>query len=400
MESKIVIIDGNSLINRAFYAVQRPMITKEGIYTQGVYGFLNMLQKIESDYEPEYLTVAFDLKAPTFRHLEYEDYKAGRKAMPPELAMQMPIIKDVLRAMNIEILELEGYEADDIIGTVAQEAEKAMIQPLIITGDKDALQLVSERTRVIITKRGITDFELYDPAKMKERYNLTPKQFIDLKGLMGDSSDNIPGIPGVGEKTGIKLLEQFGSIDNMLAHTDEISAQKLRNKVEENAQLALMSKRLATINVNVPIDIDIEKFRLREPDYDKLIEIYTKLEFNSFLKKLKITPQKNVQMFKSAEVEKTIIETADQIDKLSELSKSETVYLKTFGSLSHIERPFIEGVFLMGEEKAYLVDMVSVDCRILTEKLNRLKLNFIGHEIKNDIYALSLIHISEPTRPY
>lgn len=155
MESKIVIIDGNSLINRAFYAVQRPMITKEGIYTQGVYGFLNMLQKIESDYEPEYLTVAFDLKAPTFRHLEYEDYKAGRKAMPPELAMQMPIIKDVLRAMNIEILELEGYEADDIIGTVAQEAEKAMIQPLIITGDKDALQLVSERTRVIITKRGI-----------------------------------------------------------------------------------------------------------------------------------------------------------------------------------------------------------------------------------------------------
>ena len=160
MESKIVIIDGNSLINRAFYAVQRPMITKEGIYTQGVYGFLNMLQKIESDYEPEYLTVAFDLKAPTFRHLEYEDYKAGRKAMPPELAMQMPIIKDVLRAMNIEILELEGYEADDIIGTVAQEAEKAMIQPLIITGDKDALQLVSERTRVIITKKGITDFEL------------------------------------------------------------------------------------------------------------------------------------------------------------------------------------------------------------------------------------------------
>ena len=347
MESKIVIIDGNSLINRAFYAVQRPMITKEGIYTQGVYGFLNMLQKIESDYEPEYLTVAFDLKAPTFRHLEYEDYKAGRKAMPPELAMQMPIIKDVLRAMNIEILELEGYEADDIIGTVAQEAEKAMIQPLIITGDKDALQLVSERTRVIITKKGITDFELYDPAKMKERYNLTPKQFIDLKGLMGDSSDNIPGIPGVGEKTGIKLLEQFGSIDNMLAHTDEISAQKLRNKVEENAQLALMSKRLATINVNVPIDIDIEKFRLREPDYDKLIEIYTKLEFNSFLKKLKITPQKNVQMFKSAEVEKTIIETADQIDKLSELSKSERVYIKTFGSLSHIERPFIEGVFLM-----------------------------------------------------
>ena len=286
MESKIVIIDGNSLINRAYYAVQRPMITREGIYTQGIYGFIHMLNKIEGDYEPEYLTVAFDLKAPTFRHLEYEEYKAGRNAMPPELVMQMPLVKDVLSAMNIKILEMEGYEADDIIGTVAKAAEEQGIEPLIITGDKDALQLVTEKTKVIITKRGITDFEIYDPGKMEERYGQTPSQFIDLKGLMGGSSDNIPGIPGEGEKTGKILLEQFGSIENLLTHTEDISSAKLRLKVEENAQLAVMSKRLATINTNVPIEFSMDELTLEEPDYESLIEIYTKLEFNSFLKKL------------------------------------------------------------------------------------------------------------------
>ena len=198
MGKRIIIIDGNSLINRAYYAMQRPMITKEGIYTQGIYGFVNMLQKLEKDYEPEYITVAFDLKAPTFRHLEYEEYKAGRKAMPPELVMQMPLMKDVLHAMNIKTLELEGFEADDVIGTVAREAEALDISPLIVTGDRDALQLASDKTTVLITKKGITDFELFDFDKMVETYGLTPTQFIDLKGLMGDKSDNIPGIPGVG----------------------------------------------------------------------------------------------------------------------------------------------------------------------------------------------------------
>ena len=388
MDKRIVIIDGNSLINRAFYAVQRPMITKEGIYTQGVYGFLNMLKKIENDYEPEYITVAFDLKAPTFRHIEYKEYKAGRKAMPHELVMQMPIVKDVLRAMNIEVLELEGYEADDIIGTVARKAEEVNIGALVITGDRDALQLVSDKTEVLITKKGITDFELYDIPKMKERYNLTPQQFIDLKGLMGDSSDNIPGIPGVGEKTGIKLLEQFGSIDNMLAHTDEISAKKLREKVEENSQLAILSKRLATINTAVPIDTDIESFKIKEPDYDKLIELYTKLEFNSFLKKLKITSRHSAPVFKEKTVSKKIIDSEESFSFLSELHEKERVYIKTFGNTSHIGTPFVESVFLMDEENAFLVDTVTLGCKSLAEKLNALNLNLMGYEIKNDIYAL------------
>ena len=225
MADRIIIIDGNSLINRAYFAMQRPMITSEGIYTQGIYGFLNMLNKILDDYTPEYIAVCWDKKSPTFRHLEYKDYKAGRRKMPPELAMQMPLMKEILEAMNIANYEIDGFEADDIIGTISRLGEEKGLEPLIITGDKDALQLASDVTKVIITKKGITEFEIYDRAKMLERYELTPEEFIDLKGLMGDKSDNIPGIPGVGEKTGIKLLKQFGSIANMVQNVDEIEMQ-------------------------------------------------------------------------------------------------------------------------------------------------------------------------------
>lgn len=387
MKGKIVIIDGNSLINRAFYAMQRPMITKEGIYTQGIYGFINMLNKIEKDYEPEYLTVAFDLKAPTFRHLEYQEYKAGRKAMPPELVMQMPLMKDVLRAMNIKILEMEGFEADDIIGTVAAMGEKAGLEPLIITGDKDALQLVTDRTKVIITKKGITDFELYDPEKMMEKYNMTPSQFIDLKGLMGDSSDNIPGIPGVGEKTGIKLIEQFGSIENMLQNTEEITSDKLRTKVEENAQLALMSKRLATINVNVPIEVELSQLQFTEPDYDKLVDIYTKLEFNSFLKKLKIPGEQAAKAeIIIPDVEKIIVEKEEDLKNITFNEKE--VYLKVISDFNHVEKPHIEGIFILDDNKGYYVDLSVLALDVLIEWLNRADLKFIGHDLKDSLYAL------------
>lgn len=389
MGEKIVIIDGNSLINRAYYAMQRPMITREGIYTQGIYGFLNMLGKIRDDYTPEYLTVAFDLKAPTFRHLEYKDYKAGRKPMPPELAMQMPILKEVLGAMNIPILELEGFEADDIIGTVARLGEERGLEPLIVTGDKDALQLATHITKVLITKKGVTDFELFDHDKMIERYNLTPVQFIDLKGLMGDSSDNIPGIPGVGEKTGIKLLEQFGSIENMLANTEQLERQSLRNKVEENAQLALMSKQLATINRFVPIEFEFESLREEEPDYDRLIELYQKLEFNSFLKRLKI-PAGDAEKTENAaplQVEKTMIKAREELDALTALTGKE-VFIKVFGDYGHAHRPEIQGMFLMDEERAFYIDCLQISPEEAAQAVNQLKLSLNGHDIKDDVFSM------------
>ncbi len=285
-KENIVIIDGNSLVNRAFYAIQRPMMTKDGLYTQGVYGFLSMLQKIRTDYDPTHMLVAFDRKAPTFRHLEYGEYKAGRRKMPLELAMEIPVLKDVLSAMGIRMYEIDGFEADDIIGTAAKMAEAEDLPATIITGDRDALQLATDKTRVIITKKGITEFKLYDDAAMMEEYGFDHEQFIDYKALRGDTSDNIPGIPGVGEKTAVKLIRQFGSLEKLLAHTDEIESAKLREKIEEGAMSAAMSKRLATIVTNVPVDFTMEDCRIGEPDRDRLIELYKKLEFKTYLKKL------------------------------------------------------------------------------------------------------------------
>lgn len=390
MEKTIVIIDGNSLINRAYYAMQRPMITKDGIYTQGIYGFINMLTKIKTDYEPGYMAVAFDLKAPTFRHLEYKEYKAGRKKMPPELAMQMPLMKDVLRAMNITILEEEGFEADDIIGTVAREAEEAGLEPLIITGDKDELQLATDKTRVLITRKGISQFDLFDRDKMIETYGFTPQQFIDYKGLMGDQSDNIPGIPGVGEKTAQKLILEFGSMDNIIANTDKISAKKLREKIEENVQLAVMSKRLATINVYVPLEINFEDFKLVDPDYNKLIEIYTKLEFNSFLKKMDAVSVKEAasdKMIDTAEMEVKIIASKDEalsIDLKSPLT------VKVIGDNNHKAVPEIFGICVMSaDNKVVYINGQNTDAiNGFIEYINNEKPEVQGHEIKNDYYML------------
>ncbi|MGN0659832.1 MAG: DNA polymerase I [Emergencia sp.] len=393
MGKRIVIIDGNSLINRAYYAMQRPMITREGIYTQGIYGFINMLTKIQGDYAPDYIAVAWDRKSPTFRHEEYKEYKAGRKKMPPELAMEIPLMKDILTAMRISNLEIDGFEADDIIGTVARIAEEEGLEPLIITGDKDALQLATDLTHVLITRKGISEFDLYDREKMIERYQLTPEQFIDLKGLMGDQSDNIPGIPGVGEKTGIKLLTQFGSVANLLASTDQIANAKLRAKVEENAQLAAMSRRLATINRYVPLDIRLEDFRAEEPDYDALIDLYVKLEFNSFLKKLHVEEKKDITAEPDdgdQEYIRTIVEDMEGLDRLKDCIASESeAVLKVFSNGDHIRKPVIWGASVLAGGHYFYIDLKDPSLtEAFTEFLQKTEIQFAGHDLIRDYYAL------------
>lgn len=367
MDKKIVIIDGNSLINRAFYAIQRPMITKDGLYTQGVYGFLSMLQKIRKDYEPTHMLVAFDRKAPTFRHLEYTDYKAGRRKMPLELAMELPVLKEVLTAMGIKTYEIDGFEADDIMGTAAAMAEAEDMPALVITGDKDALQLATDKTSVIITRKGISDFKLYDDAAMMEEYGFDHQQFIDYKGLRGDSSDNIPGIPGVGEKTASKLIHQFGSIENMIMHLDEISNDKLRLKIEEHAQSAMMSKRLATIIKNVPVDFTIEDCLITEGDRDKLIELYTKLEFKTFLKNLlKENSSGSKQTAGAVQPGEAIEASGDPNrdikplpeeelteDILKELAEKELLYIDIISDNNHVDKPLIEAIEISDGEKVY-----------------------------------------------
>ena len=387
----IVIIDGNSLINRAYYAMQRPMITKDGLYTHGVYGFINILERIRRERNPEYIAVAFDMKGPTFRHEEYEEYKAGRKKMPMELAMQLPLLKDVLKAMDIACLELDGYEADDIIGTVARRAEEEGLAPLIITGDKDELQLATDITRVVITKKGISEFEEYDYQGMVDKYGFTPQQFIDYKGLMGDQSDNIPGVPGVGEKTASILIKEYGSIENLLEKVEEIEKEGLRNKIKDNKALALMSKRLATIDTNVPIDFEIADFTLGDPHQEELIENYKKLEFNSFLKKMK-SEEGKVDLPNGVEGLKAI--SVQRINTINDLNSAdfaafEPWIIHVFSDGNHQKKPIIQGIALLIENKGYYI--TNDDPGMLkgfSEKIQDASPKWAGHSLQEEWYSL------------
>ena len=284
MENTLIIIDGNSIINRAFYALP-DMSNSEGLKTNAIFGFVRMMFKIIEDYQPTHMSVAFDKKAPTFRHKQYADYKAGRKKMPDELAQQLQPLKDLLDKFNINRLELEGYEADDLIGTVARLGEENDFKVYIVTGDKDAIQLASHKTTTLITKKGVGEVEEYDYDSVLERYEMTPTQFIDLKGLMGDKSDNIPGVPGVGEKTGIKLLKQYSTIENLIEHTDELKGS-IKKKIEENKDLALMSKELATIITNVPIEVKLEDLEYGDYNKDDVVEKFKEFGFASLITKL------------------------------------------------------------------------------------------------------------------
>ena len=261
------------------------MSNSEGLKTNAIFGFVRMMFKIIEDYQPTHMSVAFDKKAPTFRHKQYADYKAGRKKMPDELAQQLQPLKDLLDKFNINRLELEGYEADDLIGTVARLGEENDFKVYIVTGDKDAIQLASNKTTTLITKKGVGEVEEYDYDSVLERYEMTPTQFIDLKGLMGDKSDNIPGVPGVGEKTGIKLLKQYSTIENLIEHTDELKGS-IKKKIEENKDLALMSKELATIITNVPIEVKLEDLEYGDYNKDDVVEKFKEFGFTSLITKL------------------------------------------------------------------------------------------------------------------
>lgn len=275
---KLVLIDGNSLINRAFYATP-VFTTKDGTPTNGVFGFVKLMLKIIADKKPTYFAVAFDLHAPTFRHNMYAEYKAGRKSMPEELAVQMPILKEVLKLMNIKTLELAGYEADDLLGTMAKKFD---VQTLIYTGDRDAYQLVDETTNVCYTRKGVSDILELSIDNFKNEINLVPSQIIDFKALMGDKSDNIPGVAGIGEKSALSLLEKYFDVDGVYAHLDEITGA-LHTKLENGREMAYFSKTLATIQTNAPLDIRIGDCLLKMPFSSKVKSKFADLEFKSLL---------------------------------------------------------------------------------------------------------------------
>ncbi|MBR3888524.1 MAG: DNA polymerase I [Clostridia bacterium] len=326
-------------MNRAFYGIMnaKMLMTSDGVYTNAIYGFLSILMKLLNEENPDYICVAFDLKAPTFRHKKYDGYKATRKGMPDELRVQMPLIKDVLKAMNISVLELEGYEADDILGTLAKYGEDNDIEVLLLTGDRDALQLVSDKVTVRIptTKMGKTESTDYSPEVVKEKFGINPIDFIQIKGLMGDTSDNIPGVPGVGEKTAFSLITKYNNIDviyDALDKGEELEGVKgkLKEKLIDNKELAYLSRDLGTIFREVPLDFENLDISKKEFNNDELYNLFFKLQLKTFIDKLNLVAGENAEE-KNVENEELIIE---DISNLNINSKTNISYYWNNGELA------------------------------------------------------------------
>ncbi|MBS4032134.1 MAG: DNA polymerase I [Clostridiales bacterium] len=326
-KNKFIIIDGSSLIYRAFFAL--PLLqTKQGLYTNAVYGFTTMLLRLLDEEKPDYVTVAFDKAKPTFRHVEYSDYKAKREKTPSELSEQISRVRELLAALHIPVVELDGYEADDLIGTFARLANENGMQPVIVSGDADVFQLVDMPAEVIYTRRGITQVERITEKELMERYSLSAQQFIDFKGLKGDASDNIPGVPGVGEKTAIKLLTQFGSMEGIYEHLDEIPG-RLHDLLKNNREQAELSKRLATIVTNVPWEFQAADYLRQAPDNEKLRLLFTQLEFKSLLEKLPDNDQEIEQRTVTDETAVTVSEEEDWMRLAEKIGKAKQTAILT-----------------------------------------------------------------------
>ena len=335
-KEKLFLLDGTALAYRAYYAfIGRPLVTSGGMNVSAVYGFTNSLIKILEEEKPDYIAVVFDSSQPTFRHEMHPEYKATREKMPEDMAIQLQKLKEVIEAFNIPILEIPGYEADDVMGTIAKIAESKGIETYLVTGDKDFLQLVSPMIKIYRPTKGLADIEIVDVDKVKQEWGVTPEQIVDVLGLMGDKVDNVPGVPGIGEKTAVLLIKEFGSIENLIKNVDRIPTQKIKENLKSSIEKALLSKTLVTIKTDVPLDINIYSLKASQPNREKLAELFYELEFKSLIKKLgltsavreveeeKIEEQKKPVKYSSIKTEphqyhiiKSIDELKDLVDKL------------------------------------------------------------------------------------
>ncbi|WP_141333866.1 DNA polymerase I [Paenibacillus sp. tmac-D7] len=343
--SKLILIDGNSIAYRAFFAL--PLLSNsKGLHTNAVYGFTTMLLRLLEEHQPSHFLVAFDAGKTTFRHKGYAEYKGGREKTPSELTEQFPLLRELLASFGIKQFELEGYEADDIIGTVTRlaEGQDELKEVVVVTGDKDMLQLASDKVHIALTRKGISEIELFDPAHIDEKYGLKPQQIIDLKGLMGDTSDNIPGIPGVGEKTALKLLHEYGTVENVLEHASQIKG-KMGEKVAAHADDARMSKELATIYREVPVDMELDSLSYAGYDKQALGEMFRKLEFKSLLERLDLhgvgvggdeSSENGTEAAPAASVETVRVSDQSQLDKLiAALPRVKALHVEVIGDNPH-----------------------------------------------------------------
>lgn len=371
---KFFIVDGNSIMNRAFYGI-RLLTNKEGLYTNAVYGFLNIFFKNLEAIMPDYVAVAFDLKEPTFRHKKYDLYKAQRKKMPEELYVQMPVIKEVLSAMNVSVLELPGFEADDIIGTVAKRCEDEGIECNILTGDKDDLQLASPLVKIhlTVTTKGTTETSIYDDDAVYEKYAVTPTEFIEVKALMGDASDNIPGVPGIGEKTALSLISEYKSIDAVYENLENAKiGPAAKRKLAEGKDSAYLSKFLATIDRESPVKEKIEDCLVKEWNNEALSELFRRLEFKSFLKKIKSDAPK--------ETEAAILE--EDFEKILAAAKGEKPFY--YNIFKNADGEYAAMAYI-AEDKPHYTEVPPENIREIFENG---EIEKVSHGIKDDIILL------------
>lgn len=360
---KIVLIDGNSILNRAFYGIMgnKMLMTPDGKYTNAVYGFLAILFKVLEDIEPAYLMVTFDLKAPTERHKLYDGYKATRKGMPNELAEQMPILKDILRSMNIAIIEKEGYEADDVLGTMAKRAEKEGFDVTIVSGDRDTFQLTSKKIKVRIphTKMGKTETETFDEKAVCEKYGVTPEQLIEVKGLQGDASDNIPGVPGIGEKTALDLIKKYKTINGIyeaIEKGEDDLKPKVKEKLIENKEMAELSKFLGTINLEVPIEEKVEEFKVKEWDKEEVLKKFKELKFNRFIERFNLKSEEAPKQNLTEMFEIKTLNTKQEIENLLNKIKKELVFILRTENVENeklIIKKQIKAIYIYNENIIY-----------------------------------------------
>lgn len=362
MEKKLVLIDGHSILNRAFYGV--PDLTNaDGLHTNAIFGFLNIMFKILEEEKPQYLAVAFDLKAPTFRHKRYAEYKGTRKPMPEELRQQVPVLKEVLAAMGILTMEQEGYEADDILGTMAKRAEADGVAVAIVSGDRDLLQIATDKIKIRIpkTKGNRTEIEDYYAADVKARYHVTPLQFIELKALMGDTADNIPGVPKVGEKTATGLMETYGSIENIYAHLDEITKKSIRTTLRENRDLAELSKELATIETDAPISYTLKQATMGDMYTPEAYELFKKLAFKNMLSRFAHTGQAELLLPKCR--------------LITDMTEAETVFNACAGEpeIAYYVAPQAGIALMYGQECCFVAAQGFLTMDYLADKLDGLR---------------------------
>ncbi len=395
MGSKLMLIDGNSILNRGFYGLSGSsmLTTSTGLYTNAVFAFLNIMNKHIEEENPEYIAVAFDMRAKTFRHNMFADYKAQRKGMPEELAVQLPLIKEVLSAMNIRIVEQEGFEADDIIGSLSLLAENNNLDVVVITGDRDSFQLISDKTIVMLpsTRGGKTETKKFDKNAIQEQYGLTPSQLIDVKGLMGDTSDNIPGVPGVGEKTALNLITSYKSIEGVYEHIDEITKPKLKASLIEYREQAFLSRTLGTICRDMDCCGEIKELKRENINKSELLKVFRKLEFESLISKMDLLSDKSDEPPIGKEFKTIIIDDIEGLNMmLSAIEKDKTVGVFQLIDKSDSYSSNLSGLAVCNFETAYFIESGEGLSEIqIAEALKTLwqneEIKKIGHNIKEFI---------------